>query len=95
LPDYKDIPTFAEQGYPDLVAIVWFSLSGPAGLPTEIVSKLNAEVRRALETSDVRDKLRHEGITPNRLDAKEFNAFVADEIRRWGPIVRTSGAKKD
>jgi tripartite-type tricarboxylate transporter receptor subunit TctC len=95
LPDYKDIPTFAEQGYPDLVAIVWFSLSGPAGLPAEIVNKLNAEVRRALETSDVRDKLRHEGITPNRLDAKEFNAFVADEIRRWGPIVRTSGAKKD
>src|SRR5436309_7021562 len=88
LPDYKDIPTFAEQGYPDLVAIVWFSLSGPAGLPAEIVNKLNAEVRRALETSDVRDKLRHEGITPNRLDAKQFTAFVADELQRWGPIVR-------
>ncbi|MFN2646176.1 MAG: Bug family tripartite tricarboxylate transporter substrate binding protein [Burkholderiales bacterium] len=95
LPDYKDIPTFAEQGFPDLVATVWFSLSGPAGMPVEIIDKLNAEVRRALETSEVREKLRPEGITPNRLDAKEFNAFLADEIRRWGPIVRTSGAKKD
>jgi tripartite-type tricarboxylate transporter receptor subunit TctC len=95
LPDYKDIPTFAEQGFPDLVATVWFSLSGPAGLPAEIVNKVNEEVRRALETSEVREKLRHEGISPNRFDAKEFSAFVSDEIRRWGPIVRTSGAKKD
>ncbi len=95
LPDYPNIPTFAEQGYPDLVAIVWFSLSGPAGMPPEIVNKLNAEVRRALETSDVRERVRHDGIVPNRLDAKEFTAFVADELRRWGPIVRTSGAKND
>ena len=95
LPDYPDIPTFAESGYPDLVATVWFSLSGPAGLPPQIVERLNAEVRRALELSDVKERLRHEGISPNRLDAKEFNAYVADELRRWGPIVRASGAKND
>jgi tripartite-type tricarboxylate transporter receptor subunit TctC len=95
LPEYPDIPTFAESGYPDLVATVWFSLSGPAGLPAPIVERLNAEVRRALELSDVKEKLRHEGIAPNRLDAKEFTAFVADELRRWGPIVRASGAKND
>jgi tripartite-type tricarboxylate transporter receptor subunit TctC len=95
LPDYPDVPTFAESGYPDIVATVWFSLSGPAGMPQDIVQKLNAEVRRAMETSDVRERLKHDGITPNRLDAKEFNAFVADELRRWGPIVRASGAKND
>jgi tripartite-type tricarboxylate transporter receptor subunit TctC len=95
LPEYPDLPTFAESGFPELVATVWFSLSGPAGLSPQIVQRLNAEVRRALELSDVKEKLRHEGITPNRLDAKEFNAFVADELRRWGPIVRASGAKND
>jgi len=95
LSDYPDIPTFAESGYPDLVATVWFSLSGPAGLPPQIVERLNAEVRRALELPDVKEKLRHEGISPNRLDAKEFTAFVADELRRWEPIVRASGAKND
>jgi tripartite-type tricarboxylate transporter receptor subunit TctC len=95
LPDYADIPTFAESGYPDLVATVWFSLSGPAGMPPELVRQLNAEVRRALELPEVRERLRHEGIGPNRLDAKEFAAFVADELRRWGPIVRASGAKND
>ena len=95
LPDYPDIPTFVEQGFPNIIGTVWFSLSGPPGMPAEIVDKLNAEVRRALELSDVREKMRHEGITPNRLDAKEFTAFVTDELRRWGPTVRASGAKND
>ena len=95
LPDYPDIPTFVEQGYPNIIGTVWFSLSGPAGMPQEIVDRLNAEVRRALELSDVRERLKHEGIVPNRLDAKEFTAFVADELHRWGPTVRASGAKKD
>ena len=95
LPDYPDIPTFVEQGFPNIIGTVWFSLSGPAGMPPEVVDRLNAEVRRALELSDVRAKLRHEGISPNRLDAKEFTAFVTDELHRWGPTVRASGAKKD
>jgi len=95
LPDYPDIPTFAEQGYPELVATVWFSLSGPAGVPQDVVSKLNAEVRRALDLPDMRERLRHDGIASNRLTAPEFAAFVAEELRRWGPVVRGSGAKND
>jgi len=95
LPDYPDVPTFAESGYPDLVATVWFSLSGPAGMPSPIVDRLNAEVRRALELPDTRERVRHDGIVPNRLDAREFTAFVTGELRRWSPIVRASGAKND
>ena len=95
LPDYPDVPTFAEMGYPELVGTVWFSLSGPAGIPADIVNRLNAGVRLALELTEVRDRIKHEGIVPNRLDAKEFTAFVTDELRRWGPVVRASGAKND
>ena len=95
LPEYPDIPTFAEAGYPELVATVWFSLSGPASLPADVVNRLNAGVRLALEQPDVRERLKHEGIVPNDLDAKEFTAFVAEELRRWGPVVRASGAKND
>src|SRR6266702_1886768 len=47
VPDFPDIPTFAEQGFPALVAEVWFALSGPAGIPAEIVRKLNAAVVQA------------------------------------------------
>ncbi len=95
LPDYPDIPTFAEQGYPNIVGTVWFSLSGPAGMPADVVDKLNAEVRLALKSPQVRERVRHDGIEPNDLDARQFTAFVAEELKRWAPIVKASGAKND
>jgi len=95
LPDYPGVPTFRELGYRDLVATVWFSLSGPAGMPTDIVNRLNGEVRRILQLPDVRERLRPDGIQPNQLDAKAFTEFMAAEVRRWGPIVRASGARAD
>jgi tripartite-type tricarboxylate transporter receptor subunit TctC len=95
LPDYPDVPTYAEMGYKDLVATIWFSLSGPAGMPAEIVERLNAEVRKALDAPDTRERLRPEGIEPNGLTAAEFTAFVASEVKRWAPVVKASGAKND
>ena len=93
LPEFPDVPTFAEMGYPDIVATVWFSLSGPANLPPEIVQRLNTEVNRALQLPDVRERLKTEGIVPTTMDAKAFTAFVAAEVKRWAPIVKASGAK--
>jgi tripartite-type tricarboxylate transporter receptor subunit TctC len=95
VPDFPEVPTFAELGYPELTASIWFSLSGPAGLPPEIVGRLNAEVRRALQLPDVRERLRPEGIEAGDLDPQQFTAFVAAELKRWGPIVRASGATAD
>jgi tripartite-type tricarboxylate transporter receptor subunit TctC len=93
LPEFPDVPTFAEMGYPDIVATVWFSLSGPANMPADIVNRLNAEVNRALQLADVRERLKLEGIVPTPMDPKAFSAFVAAEVKRWAPIVKASGAK--
>ena len=95
IPEFPDVPTFGELGYPELTASIWFSLSGPAGVPPEIVSKLNAEVRRVLQLPDVRERLRPEGIEPGDLDPQQFTAFVAAELKRWAPIVLASGAQAD
>ena len=95
VPEFPDVPTFAELGYPELSASIWFSLSGPAGISPEIVNRLNAEVRRALQLPDVRERLRPEGIEPGDLDPQQFTAFVAAELKRWAPIVRASGAHAD
>lgn len=95
LPDYPGVPTFREAGYRDVVGTVWFSLSGPAGLPPEVVSRLNGEVQRILQLPDVQARLRPDGILPNQLDAKAFAAYMAAEVKRWGPIVRASGARTD
>jgi tripartite-type tricarboxylate transporter receptor subunit TctC len=88
LPDFPDVPTFGESGYPELLATVWFSLSGPAGLPPPIVSKLNAEVRDILKLPDVRRRLESDGVEPNDLDSAAFTAFVRAEIERWTPLAR-------
>lgn len=95
LPDYAQVPTYREAGFPELVATIWFSLSGPAALPADIVNRLNSEVRRALQLPDVRARLRPEGIEPGMLDAKAFTEFVAAEVKRWAPVVKASGAKAD
>lgn len=91
--DYPDVPTFKELGYPQLVASVWFSLSGPPGMPSEIVSRLNGEVRRILQLPEVRTRLAPQAIEPGTLDAKEFTEFVAAEFKRWAPMVRASSAR--
>src|SRR5262245_6827355 len=95
VPEFADVPTFAELGYPELTASIWFSLSGPAGMQPEIVNRLNAEVRRILQLPDVREKLRLEAIEPGDLDAQQFTAFMASELKRWAPIVRASGAQAE
>ena len=92
LPDYPGVPTFQEAGYRNLVATVWFSLSGPAGLPADVVNRLNSEVRRILQLPDVRERLRGDGIEPNQLDPKAFADYMAAEVKRWAPVVRASGA---
>jgi tripartite-type tricarboxylate transporter receptor subunit TctC len=96
LDDFRDVATFRELGFPQLVATVWFGLSGPAGIPSDIVNKLSAEIARILQLRDVRERLRHESVeAASGGGAKSYGAFVAAEIERWTPVVRASGAKAD
>jgi tripartite-type tricarboxylate transporter receptor subunit TctC len=88
LADYPDIPTFAEQGYPDLIAEVWFSLSGPKGMPADTVRKLNAAVVEALQQPDVRARLARDAIVPRPLDVAAFHAFFKSEDAKWGALAR-------
>jgi tripartite-type tricarboxylate transporter receptor subunit TctC len=92
---FPDLPTYAEQGYPDLVATTWFALSGPARLPEDIVRRLNAETIRALSDPETRQRLQRDGIEPEALDPVGFTSFVKAEIERWTPIVRASGAQSN
>jgi tripartite-type tricarboxylate transporter receptor subunit TctC len=88
LPAFADIPTFKELGYPDLVSSTWFGLSGPANLPAPIVTRLNAEVVKALHAPDIQARLESEAIDLKSLNAADFTAFFKAEVVRWTPIAK-------
>jgi len=93
LPAYPDLPTYKEQGYPDLVSSTWFALSGPANLPREIVARLNAEVIKALHAPDVQARFEREAIDTKTLDADAFTAFYKAEAERWTPLAKEVAAQ--
>ena len=95
LPDYPDLPTFVELGYPDLVAVTWFALSGPAGLPPDVVTRINQAVIKGFDSPDVRKRLARDAIDPEKLSPAEFTEFVKQETARWAPLARASGAKPE
>lgn len=90
LPAYPDTPTFAELGYPALTGTTWFGLSGPAGMPRDVVDKLNAEVRRGMQTPAAKAQLAQQSMVTADLDATQFKNFVAAEIAKWAPAARTA-----
>jgi tripartite-type tricarboxylate transporter receptor subunit TctC len=92
---WANVPTFAELGFPDLVASTWFGLSGPAGLPEAITARLNAEVLAALAHPEVAPRLVETGSTPRRMSAAEYQAFVAAEVTRWAAVVQAAGIRLD
>jgi len=95
MPDYPDVPTFKELGFPEMVATTWFSISGPPGMPKEIVDTLNRGFVKALEHPDVRSRLKQEGIAVEPMDAAAFSRFVEAEVARWAPLVKASGVSPD
>jgi tripartite-type tricarboxylate transporter receptor subunit TctC len=93
LPDYPDVPTFKELGYDEFVSTTWFSLSGPAGLPKEMVDKVNREIVRGMALPETQKRLREDGMVTTPMTSAEFNAFVERETKRWKPLVDKVGAK--
>jgi tripartite-type tricarboxylate transporter receptor subunit TctC len=86
---YPDTPTLAELGYPQLTGTTWFSVSGPPGMPPAIVDKLNAEIRRGLQSPSVKAAMAAESMESGDYDAAGFTRFVAAEIARWTPAIKS------
>jgi tripartite-type tricarboxylate transporter receptor subunit TctC len=91
MPDNPDIPTFKELGYPELVGTTWFSLSGPANLPVDIVRRLNAEIARIVALPEVQARLRRDGFIAQPMSPADFTTFVGDENKRWKPLIEAAG----
>ena len=95
LAEFADVPTFAELGYPDLTAITWFGVAGPAKMPEALTESLNREIRKAMHAPDVMEKLRPEGFQIQDLDPAQTAEYVRNETARWQPIAKASSARND
>ncbi len=91
IPNFPDIPTFKEVGQ-DLVAATWFSLSGPARLPNDIVQQLSRETLKAMQLPEVQKRLALDAIETRLMSPEEFTKFVESETVRWAPLAKSLAA---
>lgn len=91
-PDLPDVPTIAEAGVPGYEATLWLGLAAPAGVPAEIVQRLNSDISKLLQDSDVQQGFRAAGVDASVLGPAEFGAFLRTEFEKWGKVVRDTGA---
>ena len=84
--NFPKTPTFEELGYPKLTSTTWFSVSGPAGMPSSIVEKLNTAINQSMQTPAAKEKLEFEDMEFTPMTTSEFNKFFLNEITTWGPI---------
>ncbi|QKV52833.1 Bug family tripartite tricarboxylate transporter substrate binding protein [Comamonas antarctica] len=93
LPVIGQVPTVAEQGFPGFDASTWLGLVGPAGLPAEVVARVNKEVVTMLGRKDVQEKLAFEGSIPTTGTPQQFAAFIKAEHTKWGNLIREANIR--
>jgi tripartite-type tricarboxylate transporter receptor subunit TctC len=90
-----ELPTLAEGGLPGFAVENWFGVLGPAGLPRDVVAKVNAEVHRIVAAPDVRDRLVQQGMALAVSTPDAYAARIRADTAKWGAIVKATGVRID
>jgi tripartite-type tricarboxylate transporter receptor subunit TctC len=93
LPEYPDLPTFAEAGVAGYEVNAWYSMHAPAGVPKDIVAKLNRELVRILQLADIRDRLKVLGSEGIGNTPEAFAEFVRVESAKYAKAIREAGVR--
>ena len=88
-----DVPTIDEAGVPGFDYTLWLALWGPAGMPAEVVDKINKDVNRALASPDLAGRLTNLGTQPMHMTSAEFTQFVRREVEDTARVLRAAGIK--
>jgi len=88
-----DVPTFDESGMPGFEAVLHYGLLAPVGTPKDIVDKLSAELRKLVNTADVKQRIRAEGGDPLTSTPAEYAADIDKEETKWGALVHKLNLK--
>ena len=92
-PNLPDVPTISEAGVAGFQASGWVGIVAPAATPKPIVERLNAEIRKILNSAEIKESWAKQGVTPLSMTAAEFGAFVGAEIEKWAKVAQTAGVK--
>lgn len=95
LPEYPDVPTIAESGYPGFEANAWQSLWVTGGTPPAVIRRINAEVVRIIRSPEMSERFRAMGVTPLANSPEEAEQFIRAETAKWTEVIRVSGAKTE
>jgi tripartite-type tricarboxylate transporter receptor subunit TctC len=93
--DLPDVPTMIESGLPELALTFSAGLLAPAGTPADIIHKLNFETNETMKTPELTASMAKLGFEPQIWSTQDYAAFLADEMRRWPPIVKAAGVKPE
>lgn len=94
-PFAPEVPTFAEQGFSDLVVEEWFGFYAPAKTPTSVISAANAAIRAALTNKAVQETLNTVGLLPGGSTPEEMARSARAEFDKWGPLIKRIGFTAD
>ena len=86
-----NVPPVAEAGVPGYSAIQWYGLLAPAGTPTSVILRLNAEAIRSLRSEEMKERLAADGAEPHGSTPEEFGALIRSELEKWGRVTRAAG----
>ncbi len=93
LPQFAEAPTVSESGLTGFEFNSWATIVAPAGTPKEIVTRLNAEIIKALSAPDVRDKLIAQGLTPRGSSPEELRQATREQLARYATLMKKAGIK--
>ena len=90
-----DVPTVAEAGVPGYESTIWLGLVAPAGTPTAVVNRLNAEIRKITGSAEVKAAWAKQGATPLSMSPGEFEQYLREDIAKWAKVIAQAGIKRD
>ncbi len=92
---FPNVPTTSEAGVQGYEVSTWYALWAPKGTPADIVNKMYAEIRKALDSAELKEIWAKNGSDIPMMTPAQFGPFVSSEVKRWAEVVKASGAKLD